>query len=144
MTPNALAGFHGRPVHDPALAEILASFRRPRMPSSDVRFALVREPTNPLAMPVAYPMMSDLARAIDVDRAGAAIELQDNVPLNIRDWGEVFGVAVWTLGEGGDRHRYLGWAWLDGGGRGPLEAALHARCSTAPTIGRARQGRAAA
>lgn len=115
----------------------MAYARSPRMPNPDVRFALVREPTNPLALPVAYPMLSELARAIHVDRAGAPIELQDAVPLNIRDWGEVLGVAIWTLGEGGDRHRYIGLAWLDGGGRRQLEAALKARHSTAPTIGRA-------
>jgi hypothetical protein len=113
------------------------------MPVDNVRFALVREPTNPLAVPVAYPMLSDLARAIQVERAGAPIELQENIPLNIRDWGEVMGVGVWTLSEGGDRHRYIGWAWLDGGGRRQLEAALQARQSAAPTIGRERQGRAA-
>lgn len=115
----------------------MAYARSPRMPNPDVRFALVREPTNPLARPVAYPTAADLARAIHVDRAGAPIELQDAVPLNIRDWGEVLGVAVWTLGEGGDRHRYIGWAWLDGGGRQQLQAALEARRSAAPTIGRA-------
>lgn len=107
------------------------------MPDPDVRFALVREPTNPLAKPVAYQALGDLARAIHVDRAGAAIELQDAVPLRIRDWGEVLGVAVWTLGEGGDRQRYIGWAWLDGGGRRQLEVALQARHSVAPTIGAA-------
>lgn len=121
----------------------MANARSPRMPQPDVRFALVREPLNPLAKPVSYPMLSELARALHVDRAGAPIELQDAVPLNIRDWGEVLGVAVWTLGESGERHRYLGWAWLDGGGRRQLEAALTARHSVAPTIGRARQERAA-
>lgn len=115
----------------------MANARSPRMPSNDVRFALVREPTNPLAKPVAYPSLGDLARAIQVDRADAPIEIEDQVPLNIRDWGEVMGVAVWTLGEGGERHRYLGWAWLDGRGRPALKAALEARHSTAPMIGRA-------
>ncbi len=115
----------------------LAHFRSPRMDDPNVRFALVREPTNPLAKPVAYARLCDLARAIHVERGDAAIELQDRAPLNIRDWGEVLGVAVWALDESGARTRLIGWAWLDGGGRRQLQAALEARHSVAPTIGRA-------
>lgn len=125
----------------PAAEAAIAHFRRPMM-TQDVRFALVREPTNPLAKPVAYQSLGDLARAIHTDREGAGIELEDGIPLNVRGWGELLGVGIWTQGESGERCRYIGWAWLDGGGRGPLEMALAARQSMAPTIGR-RQGRAA-
>lgn len=125
----------------PAVRAAIAHFRRPTM-TQDVRFALVREPTNPLAKPVAYQSLGDLARAIHTDREGAGIELEDGIPLNVRGWGELQGVGIWTQGEGGDRCRYIGWAWLDGGGYGSLEMALAARQSMAPTIGR-RQERAA-
>ncbi len=100
----------------------LAYFRSPRMDDPNVRYALVREPTNPLAKPTAYETLRDLARAIQVDRGDAAIELEDRAPLNIRGLGEVLGVAVWLLGEDGARTRLI---------------ALEARHSVAPTIGRA-------
>lgn len=108
------------------------------MPSNDVRFALVREPLNPLAKPVSCVTLGELARTIHRDRKGAPIECLDDVTLRIRDWGDVQGVAIWTLGEDGGRHRYIGWAWLDGRGRGPLEAALAALVPNAPVIGRER------
>ncbi len=127
---SALIAHHGVFV-----AQALTHFRSPRMPSADVRFALVREPTNPLAKPRAFVTLGELARAIHRDRAGAPIQLDDDVPLNIRDWGEVRGVAVFTLTEGGDKHRFIDWAWLNGGGRAALERALAAQASTAPTIG---------
>jgi hypothetical protein len=116
----------------------MAHARRPRMPSNDVRFALVREPTNPLAKPQACVTLGELARTIHRDRRGAPIQLLDDVALNIAGWGEVTGVAIWTLSEGGDQHRYIGWAWLNGAKAAALRSALDALQSTAPTIGRER------
>jgi len=107
--------------------------------SRDVRFALVREPLNPHAKPVAMPTLASLARAIHFDRAGAPIILE-NRPLRVQDWDEeIQGVSVFTLTEGGDKHRYIGWAWLDGFDRQTLQRALDSQVSTTPTFG----GRAA-
>lgn len=105
------------------------------MPFDDVRFALVRQPTNPLAKPQACVTLGELARTIHRDRKGAPIQCVDDVALNIADWGEVRGVAVFTLTESGDQHLYIGWAWINGSGASALQAALSALQSTAPTIG---------
>lgn len=120
---------------DAALADAIAFFRRIRMPG-DTRFALVRYPHNPLCKPVTYASAQDLARAVHRHRGDAAIQLRDQQPLNIKGWGEVHGVSIYTVVDGAERD-WIGWAWLDGGGREALERALKATCSTAPTIGRA-------
>lgn len=140
LAPFALdpAGFRATPprFHGPAVLQALASFRRPTM-SSDVRFALVREPLKPTSKPVAMADLRALAKAIHDARDGLAIQLQD-APLNVHGWGELPGVSITTLDAGtGDARDYIGWAWLDGGSRASLEAALRARHATAPTIGRA-------
>lgn len=111
---------------DPALAAILALFRRPSMPSPDVRFALVRGPTNPLARPQPCVTLGELARAVDRDRKGAPIQCVDNTPLDVADWGELRGVGIWTLTPAGDHDRYIDWAWMNGAGLTALEAALTA------------------
>jgi hypothetical protein len=124
--------------HGLFVAEAITHFRSPRMPFDDVRFALVRQPTNPLAKPQACVTLGELARTIHRDRKGAPIQLVDDIALNIADWGEVRGVGVWTLTEGGDQHLYIGWAWLNGAAAAALRSALDALQSTAPTIGRGR------
>lgn len=103
---------------------------------TDVRFALVREPLNPHAKPVAMSALGELARAIHADRQGAAIKL-DNAPLKVQGWPEELqGVSITTLTDDGSPHRYIGWAWLDGSDWGGLQRALERLASTAPTIGR--------
>lgn len=105
--------------------------------SQDVRYALVRDPLSPHSKPVAKATLADLARAIHFDRKGAAIILGD-APFKVRGFAdELAGVAITTLSEGGDPHRYIGLAWLDGGDRHALQRALDSQVSVAPTIGRA-------
>jgi hypothetical protein len=80
--------------------------------------------------------LSSLARAIHTARRHRAIQLQD-APLNVRGWGELQGVSVYTLSDDGQPQDYIGWAWLDGRPRQALEAALAATMSDAPMFGRA-------
>lgn len=94
--------------------------------SDRIDFALLRRPERALDKPVAFTSIAELARAIHRARAGRPIHLL-NVSLQMR--GETaprLGVSIWTLTAEGDRHDYLGWAWLDGGDRHVLQGALFA------------------
>lgn len=102
----------------------------------EYRFALVREPTRPTSKPVSMATLSSLARAIHTARRHRAIQLQD-APLNVRGWGELQGVSVYTLSDDGQPQDYIGWAWLDARPRQALETALAATMSDAPMFGRA-------
>ncbi len=108
-----------------SVAAIRASLRRPTL-ADDVRFATIRTPDRWLAKPLAHSSLDELAGSIHRDRGEAALELAD-APLRLLGQDESRpGVSVWTLGEDGQRHRYLGWVWLDGGDRQALQAALFA------------------
>ncbi len=136
MRLDATIPANARPYQCPVLAETLARFRSPFM-QRDVRFALVREPTNPHAKPVAMATMASLARAIHTARRGAPIVLE-NARLFIRGWDEeVMGVSVTTLTEGGDPDRYITWAWINGADRQVLQRALDNQVGNVPAIGRA-------
>lgn len=97
--------------------------RVPRLPA-DLPYLLVRRPDHPLTKPAAFATLRDLAAAIHRDRQGAPLQLVE-ASLRGRDEAEARdGVSIFTLTPDGDRRRYLGWAWLGGGGRRALEVAL--------------------
>lgn len=97
--------------------------RNPRMPQ-EARYALLRQPTNPMAKPVAFDSLAALAAALHRDRRHEPIQLFD-APIYVEGENEPRqGVSIWTLDVEGGRSRYLGWAWLNGGGRTALQAGL--------------------
>jgi len=114
------------PFAPPAVA-LRDYFRTPAMPA-DVRFALVRDPECPSRKPSAFETLHRLADRIHRERRGAPLQLQDAY-LRVR--GEATprkGVNVWTLDPVSlERVDFIGWAWLDGGDRFLLEAALPRR-----------------
>ena len=108
-----------------SVSHIRAAKRRPSIPSG-VRFALIGRPHRWLETPTVFNSAAALAAAIHTARGSAGLQLAD-APLRLLGQDESRpGVSVWTLGEDGQRHRYLGWVWLDGGDRHALQAALFA------------------
>lgn len=105
--------------------QIRRDVRRPLLPRS-VRFALVRRPYLGAQPPLTFATLSGLVASLHQARGTAGIELQDSF-LQLQDEADKrAGVAVWRLGEDGSRTHSLGFAWLDGGGRLALQAALFA------------------
>ncbi|PHY13565.1 hypothetical protein CSW58_04865 [Caulobacter sp. B11] len=105
--------------------------------SDNPRFALLRTPTDPLCKPVAFADLSELAQALHRDRGEAAIQMFEAPLLVFGEDQPRAGVSLWTLDADGAQARYLGWAWLDGGGHRALRAALDAARADVPVIGRA-------
>jgi hypothetical protein len=99
-------------------------FRKPVM-AHDARYALVREPDSATHKPSIYPALHNLAKAIQRGANYAPIQLEDAF---LQFQGEATprrGVNVWRLDRHtGDRTAFIGWAWLDGGDRYLLTAAM--------------------
>lgn len=96
---------------------------RPYLPG-EVRFALVT--AEPPRKPFAYDGLAELARAIHRRRDGRPIQLRDQ-PLRLAGRQDPTpGVQVLILDPIGERTQALGWAFLAGGTRRHLEAALRA------------------
>jgi hypothetical protein len=117
IEPAALLAAHGH-----ALAATHLK-RRPYMPHA-VRYALLPE-LSPTAKPVVFPDLDSLARRIHRDRDGQTLDLTEIEDLELQGRPDATrGVAVWTLDAGNDRDRFLGFAWLDGGGLQLLQLGL--------------------
>lgn len=105
------------------------------------RFAFLRR-IDPVTKPIVFPGgLAELARFIERERKGAAIQLEQVEDLEVRGSPDLHtGVQIWILDMDNARDRSLGYAWLDGAGREVLEPALlNARRS----YGNAGQRRAA-
>lgn len=99
-------------------------FRRPAM-AEGTRYALVREPDNSIAKPSVFGDLHHLARAIHRDRNGAPIQMVESDLLFQGEETPRKGVNVWTLDPFSmDRKDFLGWAYLNGGDRFLLLAAM--------------------
>lgn len=96
---------------------------RPSLPA-DVRFALVVAP--PPAKPFAYATLADLARSLQIRRAGRPIQLIDQAGAIAGHDRPLPGVSVWIIDADGARIDSLGWAYLKGAGRQQLQAVLRA------------------
>lgn len=103
--------------------------------SKDIRFALVRRPTDPDCKPQVFNTLGDLVDFIHRQRGEAGLHPFD-APVEVFGESEPRrGVSIFTTHEG-ERSGYLGWAYLDGRGREALMAALDAAKPDVPTIGR--------
>ncbi len=117
----------------PAVKAAIANHWRARMPA-DVRFALVRKPTDPDCKPFTFATLAELAAFIQRERGDAGLQAFD-APIFV--FGEDTprqGVSIFLTYEG-ERCGYLGWAYLDGRGVAPLKAALETARPDVPTIG---------
>lgn len=110
-----------RPI--PTALQILSRTWSPAM-SAAIRFALVQRPATIAARPLAFATLGDLAAGIHRRRGVRALTLLDAaLPFEGEDRPRQ-GVAVWAVDSFGEQTDYLGWAWLDGGKRQQLAAAL--------------------
>lgn len=90
----------------------------------DVRFALL--PTfAPGMKPVVFPDLDALARKIQRDRGLAGLDMTEIEDLEFHGRPDAArGVQIWTTDASNSRDRFLGYAWLDGGGLEVLMSAL--------------------
>lgn len=109
----------------PTAREILSRIWSPPL-SASIRFALVQRPASVNARVVGFAAVADLAAGIHRRRSGRALRLLDAALQFEGEPAPRLGVAVWAVDTVGDRTDYLGWAWLDGGQRRQLAAALEA------------------
>ena len=74
--------------------------------------------------PLAWPDLDGLARRILRERGQGGLEIED-VALPYRTGDEpTSGVSIWKQTLDGARGEFIGFAYLDGGGRERLQAAL--------------------
>jgi len=101
---------------------------RPMLPP-DARYALLLRLDGAYSprLPRVAPSLSAFARMLHRARAGAGLQLQDTALRVANRATPAAGVSIWlTDPSTGDRSRYLGWAYLAGGGRQTLQDALYA------------------
>lgn len=125
-----------RPSAPAFYGQATARNRRPRM-SSDIRYALVRKPTDPACKPVAHASLAALVQAIHRDRGGDSLQTFD-AQIEIEVDGALAprkGVSIFATAEG-ERSRYLGWAYLNGRSAAALRAALEVATPDVPVVGR--------
>lgn len=110
-----LLAAHGRPI---------VPIRRWRPAMPDARFALFTK-IDPVTKPRVFPDLDSLARAIEREREGAALELVDFEGFEFEgdDRGRLV-VEVWALDAGNNRDRLIGRAWCDGRSQDALRSAL--------------------
>lgn len=122
-------------AHDgPFIATARAAWRRIRM-TKDIRFALVRQPTDPLCKPQVFPTLATLALAIQTERVNTGLQAFDAPVFVFGEDEPRQGVSLFLTD--GDSADYLGWAYLDGQGLRALRTALDACQPDIPTLGRA-------
>ena len=110
---------------------------------NDLRFALIRQgPADLDTRPIGFDSLPALARAIERERQGRAIELVEREDFEF-DTDKLLHIVVevWTLDMANSRDTRIGIAWLNEGGREILEPALRA---AAPERARAEPRRRAA
>jgi hypothetical protein len=116
-------GFVASPPDYAALER--ADLRHPLLPAHH-EFALIRRPDSGRERALAFATLADLAHSLHRAREGRPVELADALlPLRCEREPRA-GVSVWTLCPGGERDRYLGFAYLRGQGREALQVALAA------------------
>lgn len=99
-------------------------FRKGPAMSSNIRYALLPS-LNAGAQIKAFPDLNALARAIHRARGAAPLDLNEVEDMEIAGRAQATrGVEIWTMNEGNDRDRFLGFAFLDDGGLETLRAAL--------------------
>jgi hypothetical protein len=118
----------------PVCRAAIANHWRVRM-SSDIRFALVRKPTDPDCKPFTFKTLGELADFVQRERGDAGIQAFDAPVFVFDEDTPRQGVSIFKTFEG-ERGEYLGWAYLDGRGVAPLKAALEAARPDVPTIGK--------
>lgn len=94
----------------------------------DLRFALLRQGRAELdSRPVGYPDLPSLARAIERERQGRALELVEREDFEFDDDDRLHTVVeVWALDMTNARDTRIAVAWLNERGRDRLEPALRA------------------
>jgi hypothetical protein len=94
----------------------------------DFRYALIRQgPTDLQTRPTAFATLPALARAIECERQGRAIELVERQDFEFQTDDLLHTVVeVWTLDMANSRDTRVAIAWLNEGGRETLEPALRA------------------
>lgn len=105
--------------------------------SSDTRYALVRKPTDPDCMPVAYGSLAALVHAIHRERGDDSIQTFD-AEIAVMIDGQITprqGVSIFATSEG-ERSRYLGWVYLNGRSAVALRAALEIAQPYVPVVGK--------
>lgn len=105
--------------------------RRPDL-AMNPDFALVPD-ARPGTKPTVYRSLDDLVRRIHRDRAGQALQLNDDRLFVRSEAAPRKVVAVYGLDQVGGRTRFIGYAWLKGQGREALQAAL---ADAEPVLGR--------
>lgn len=106
-----------------------------RLMSQNIDYAFLAR-VDAVAKPTVFGALDRLAAFIEAKRCGQGIQLEEiealherrriavgdspAAPAGVRDRG----VQIWTLLLDGTRDRSLGFAWLKGGGREDLQAAL--------------------
>jgi hypothetical protein len=114
----ALLGAHGH-----SAAPVTRIRKGPRM-SQDIRFALLPG-LNTREQIKAFPDLNTLARHIQRERGDHGLDLNEVEDMEIADRpAATRGVEVWTMNDGNDRVRFIGYAYLDDQGLEALRAAL--------------------
>lgn len=104
----------------------------PRM-ADDVRFALIPS-FEPTAKPAVFADLNALARKIQRERGAQALDMTEIEDLELAGRPDAHrGVQIYTLDDGNGRDRFLGYAWLDGGGLETLKSALRRNALVMPS-----------
>lgn len=115
---TALLGAHGH-----SAAPVIRIRKGPVM-SLDIRFALLPS-LNTHEQIKGFTDLNALARHIQRERGLQGLDLTEVEDMEIANRPEATkGVEVWTLNDGNDRDRFLGFAFLDNHGLEALQAAL--------------------
>ncbi len=125
MTPQLAAEARLIARYGPGPGPAFAHFRRPAAMARHDRYALLTDVETPGAKPRPFPTLAALARRIHADRRGEPLQLLD---ARLMLQGDAApgraGVAVYA--DTGESRRFIGWAYLGGGDRLALQAALFA------------------
>lgn len=133
MTPRPFVNAALLGAHDHRAAPAIRIRKGPFM-SQDIRYALLPS-LNAGAQIKAFPDLNALARAIHRERGAAPLDLNEVEDMEIAGHPEAtMGVEVWTLDQGNDRDRFLGFAFLDNHGLETLRPALRRNRLAAPSI----------
>ncbi|RZJ19095.1 MAG: hypothetical protein EON91_02560 [Brevundimonas sp.] len=100
------------------------TFRKGLRMADTVRFALLPR-LDATVKPVVFPDIHALARKIQRERGLQALDMTEIEDLELAGRPDAHrGVQIYTLDDGNNRDRFLGYAWLDGGGLETLKSAL--------------------
>lgn len=94
--------------------------------STSIPYALVRRPAARDAKPVAFTSLADLCAAIHRARGKRSLTMLNSPLLFEGEAKARQGVSVWAVDLANEQGEFIGWAWLDGGGRTRLTSALEA------------------